>query len=117
LTSIDGTPPDLFSPPRGCPFVARCSYAMEVCDHIYPAATELSPSHDVNSWLQDARAKKLLAVSSPVNGEQSWNQLFIKGIFAKNNKSSISWPTVLWTILISRRTTISFITSYSQHLI
>jgi len=69
LTSIDGTPPDLFSPPRGCPFVARCSYAMEVCDHIYPAATELSASHDVNCWLQDERAKKLLAVSSPVNGE------------------------------------------------
>jgi len=64
LTSIDGTPPDLFSPPRGCPFVARCSYAMEVCDHVYPKSTDLSTSHEVNCWLQDERAKKLLAATS-----------------------------------------------------
>lgn len=63
LTSIDGTPPDLFSPPIGCPFVARCSYAMEVCDHIYPEPTECSATHEVNCWLQDERAKKLLAAS------------------------------------------------------
>jgi len=64
LTSIEGTPPDLFSPPRGCPFVARCSYAMEVCDHVYPGSTDLSTSHEVNCWLQDERAKKLLAATS-----------------------------------------------------
>jgi len=63
LTSIDGTPPDLFSPPVGCPFVARCSFAMEVCDHVYPEQTELSSTHQVNCWLQDERAKKLLAAS------------------------------------------------------
>src|SRR5699024_8425444 len=63
LISIDGTPPDLFSPPVGCPFVARCSFAMEVCDHVYPEQTELSSIHQVNCWLQDSRAKKLLAAS------------------------------------------------------
>ena len=31
LTPIEGTPPDLFCPPKGCPFAARCEYAMEVC--------------------------------------------------------------------------------------
>lgn len=60
LTPIDGTPPDLFSPPAGCPFTARCPFAMEVCDKVYPASKELSESHHVNCWLQDERAKQLL---------------------------------------------------------
>lgn len=60
LTPIDGTPPDLFSPPQGCPFAARCPFAMEVCDNVYPAKTELTDSHQVDCWLQDERAKKLL---------------------------------------------------------
>ncbi|WP_164667594.1 ABC transporter ATP-binding protein [Virgibacillus doumboii] len=60
LTPIAGTPPDLFSPPQGCPFAARCPFVMEVCDKVYPAHTELSESHQVDCWLQDERAKQLL---------------------------------------------------------
>ena len=63
LEAIDGTPPDLFSPPIGCPFTARCPFAMEVCDKVYPANTVLSESHGVNCWLQDKRAKQLLETS------------------------------------------------------
>lgn len=66
LTPIEGTPPDLFSPPEGCPFTARCPFAMEVCDKVYPADTKLSGSHEVNCWLQDERAKQLLK-STPIN--------------------------------------------------
>lgn len=61
LAPIDGTPPDLFSPPAGCPFTARCPYAMEVCNKVYPAQTRLSQSHHVDCWLQDERAKKVMA--------------------------------------------------------
>lgn len=57
LTPIDGTPPDLFSPPPGCPFAARCPNRMVVCDRVYPGQTIRSDSHTVNCWLQDQRAE------------------------------------------------------------
>lgn len=63
LQPIEGTPPDLFSPPQGCPFAARCPYAMEVCDHVYPLTTTKSDTHAVDCWLQDERAKVLQELS------------------------------------------------------
>lgn len=70
LTPIDGTPPDLFSPPVGCPFTARCPFAMEVCDYAYPANTRLSESHQVDCWLQDDRAKRLLATTAGTTADK-----------------------------------------------
>jgi dipeptide transport system ATP-binding protein len=70
LTPIDGTPPDLFSPPVGCPFTARCPFAMEVCDKVYPASTGLSETHQVDCWLQDDRAKRLLATTAGTIAEK-----------------------------------------------
>lgn len=61
LIPIPGSPPDLFSPPVGCPFVPRCGKAMEVCDRVYPAKTQLSNDHHVDCWLQDKRAKTMLS--------------------------------------------------------
>jgi dipeptide transport system ATP-binding protein len=61
LIPIPGSPPDLFSPPVGCPFVPRCEKAMEVCDRVYPAKTQLSNDHHVDCWLQDERAKTMLS--------------------------------------------------------
>ena len=57
LQPIEGTPPDLFSPPKGCPFTARCAFAMEVCGEVYPESTDLSDTHVVDCWLQDERSK------------------------------------------------------------
>ncbi|MEL3972237.1 ABC transporter ATP-binding protein [Rossellomorea oryzaecorticis] len=64
LTPISGSPPDLFSPPAGCPFSARCDMAMEVCDRVYPVKTTLSNDHHVDCWLQDPRAKVMLSTIS-----------------------------------------------------
>ena len=57
LQPIEGTPPDLFSPPKGCPFTARCPFAMEVCGEVYPETTVLTETHVVDCWLQDERSK------------------------------------------------------------
>ncbi|MGN0406114.1 MAG: ABC transporter ATP-binding protein [Bariatricus sp.] len=52
LTPIEGTPPDLFAPPVGCPFAARCEYAMDVC-HQYPAEVyKITDEHETSCWLQ-----------------------------------------------------------------
>ena len=45
LESIEGMPPDLVSPPPGCPFADRCRYAMIVCDELLPEETSLSELH------------------------------------------------------------------------
>jgi oligopeptide/dipeptide ABC transporter ATP-binding protein len=44
LTQIQGQPPSLLNPPRGCRFHPRCPYVMEICKTTEP---ELLPvSHD-----------------------------------------------------------------------
>jgi peptide/nickel transport system ATP-binding protein len=41
LPAIEGSPPDLRSPPRGCRFRPRCSVAMERCERETPALLSL----------------------------------------------------------------------------
>ncbi|MED1663535.1 ABC transporter ATP-binding protein [Brevibacillus laterosporus] len=56
LVPIDGAPPDLFAPPKGCPFAPRCPYAMEICvDHL-PQTTSFSSTHQASCWLHDPRS-------------------------------------------------------------
>ena len=59
LVPIDGTPPDLFSPPHGCPFAARCEFAMKVCYERQPEFHQLSPEHTCACWLQHPYAPKV----------------------------------------------------------
>lgn len=59
LISIEGTPPDLFAPPKGCPFAVRCEYAMEVCSDQMPAKTDISDEHYSYCWLQHPYAPKV----------------------------------------------------------
>lgn len=66
LVPIEGTPPDLFSPPIGCPFAARCPYAMEICINHMPESEKFSNDHEARCWLNDPRAityKELVAAS------------------------------------------------------
>lgn len=68
LSPIPGTPPDLFAPPPGCAFAARCDNALEVCRNYQPAETNVHGSHAVSCWLQDPRAKKMLAAMQAPTG-------------------------------------------------
>lgn len=51
LKPIDGTPPDLFAPPKGCPFAARCEYCMDICRELPPEEYRFSEEHKANCWL------------------------------------------------------------------
>lgn len=50
LIAIEGAPPDLFSPPLGCGFYARCKEAMVICEKHSPAEFAES-SHVGRCWL------------------------------------------------------------------
>ena len=52
LTPIDGSPPDLFDPPQGCGYGARCPHAMSVCARLNPEPFALGGSHYARCWLQ-----------------------------------------------------------------
>ncbi|MEG2928488.1 MAG: ABC transporter ATP-binding protein [Oscillospiraceae bacterium] len=59
LTPIDGTPPDLFNPPKGCPFAARCEYCMEICTEQAPLEYEVNNNHKTSCWLMHPNAPKV----------------------------------------------------------
>ena len=59
LVPIDGTPPDLFAPPKGCPFAARCEFAMPICSEKQPEDHRLSEEHICACWLQHEYAPKV----------------------------------------------------------
>ncbi|MEA2595430.1 MAG: hypothetical protein QOF01_1899 [Thermomicrobiales bacterium] len=45
LISIEGYPPDLVEPPKGCRFNTRCPFAIERCFHEEPPLIEVAPGH------------------------------------------------------------------------
>ena len=52
LHSIPGMPPDLIAPPPGCPFAARCRYAMKICERQMPDPYPLDgEDHAAACWL------------------------------------------------------------------
>ena len=59
LVPIPGTPPDLFAPPKGCAFAARCPYAMNHCLEEDPAHYVLSDTHTAACWLLHPDAPKV----------------------------------------------------------
>ena len=67
LHPILGSPPDLFKPPAGCPFAARCPYAMKACTQLYPRAYEQTgEGHWCSCWLYHPKA---LSAVNPITGQ------------------------------------------------
>ena len=50
LIPIEGQPPDLLNPPKGCPFVKRCPNAMRICLDHKPDTSTLSDTHNFSCW-------------------------------------------------------------------
>ena len=70
LNPIDGTPPDLFHPPAGCGYYARCPHAMQLCEANLPPefdllAREGGSRHFARCWLQHADAPTVDDVHQP----------------------------------------------------
>lgn len=47
LAPIEGSPPDLHTPPQGCRFAARCPFAVRTCHDTYPPVTPVADGHSV----------------------------------------------------------------------
>ena len=45
LNAIEGTPPDLYLPPKGCAFFDRCDQAMVVCENNMPDFYDIEANH------------------------------------------------------------------------
>ncbi len=50
LEAIDGSPPDLFHPPPGCGYFARCPHAMRICED-NPPPRFAAADHAATCWL------------------------------------------------------------------
>jgi oligopeptide/dipeptide ABC transporter ATP-binding protein len=59
LRPIEGTPPDLFNPPIGCPYFARCPHAMRTCERNHPPRFDVGPEHYSRCWLQHDEAPSI----------------------------------------------------------
>ena len=59
LVPIDGTPPDLLHPPKGCPFAARCEHTMNICLEEQPNYYSAREGHRAMCWLMDEEAPKV----------------------------------------------------------
>ena len=57
LIPIFGTPPDLLDPPKGCPFAARCPYAMKLCHGYQPELALVGEGHKSACWLHNESVK------------------------------------------------------------
>jgi oligopeptide transport system ATP-binding protein len=58
LVTIEGLPPVLFEKPGYCPFVSRCKFAVEHCQHENPPLRELEPGHRVACWVDPKTGKE-----------------------------------------------------------
>src|SRR5579862_1901004 len=62
LAAIEGRPPDLACPPRGCGYYARCPEALIACEKHLPELQRISGEHSTRCWLQHPLAPRRQAV-------------------------------------------------------
>jgi len=74
LATIQGLPPDLLGLPPGCPFAARCDYAVERCRQENPRLEFVASGHEAACWVDVATrrsdSRPADAVSSKSTGRE-----------------------------------------------
>jgi oligopeptide/dipeptide ABC transporter ATP-binding protein len=58
LLPIEGSPPDLFDPPAGCGYFARCPHALRICEHEHPQRFAVASHHYSLCWHHHAQAPR-----------------------------------------------------------
>jgi peptide/nickel transport system ATP-binding protein len=66
LVPIDGAPPDLSDPPRGCRFAPRCPFALPACREADPPAVAVGEGHRA-ACLRAAEAPALRELARKTN--------------------------------------------------
>jgi len=51
LNNIEGQPPNLLNPPKGCAFWPRCTKKLDICQEQYPPQTPINDGGYVSCWL------------------------------------------------------------------
>ena len=69
LIPIEGQPPDLLNPPKGCPYVERCPQAMRICLEHRPEEFRLSDTHTFSCFLGAGGRVAVNGVSGTVSAE------------------------------------------------
>ncbi len=69
LIPIEGSPPNMVEPPKGCPFAARCPYTMNICLEHRPEYITTETGHRAMCWLNHKDAPKV-EVDTGVNREE-----------------------------------------------
>jgi oligopeptide transport system ATP-binding protein len=74
LISIEGVPPDMRTPPEGCPFAARCAYCPPGCFHENPPLEPVQDSVDghVTACWFDIRAPRELRAGASVSPDTGY---------------------------------------------
>ncbi|MCI8640161.1 MAG: ABC transporter ATP-binding protein [Coprococcus sp.] len=57
LASIEGAPPNLLAPVKGCAFAERCPYCMKVCMRLFPPVFRFGEGHCASCYLHHEKVK------------------------------------------------------------
>jgi oligopeptide/dipeptide ABC transporter ATP-binding protein len=70
LQPIEGSPPDLFAPPQGCGYYARCPHAMRICEGDRPQLFDVGDAHAARCWLQHDGAPHVQRLHTAASRDQ-----------------------------------------------
>ena len=70
LVPIEGAPPDLLDPPRGCRFAPRCPFVESACREVDPSAIEVGADH----WAACLRAAEAPALGQLAAEAATWQR-------------------------------------------